>query len=192
MSTILQTAGLFVGAIAAIAAYLLVRIASDPQVIVYVKHDTGGRVGLMLIIIENIGRGVAHDVKFNLSRDIPRFADGLEPTGEKKESVENMSDGALIAGIPYLAPGERRTIAWGQYGGLLDSIGPIPVRVETTYEGGWPIRYDHRTESLLEVMSFSNDLMGSEEDLEKHLRQIATDVGSLGSTIKTIGQNLTD
>ena len=186
MSTILQTAGLFVGAVAAIAAYLLVRIASDPHVIVYVKHDTESRVGLMLIIIENIGRGVAHNVKFKLSRDIPKFAEGIAPTGNKNEEIENMSDRALFTGIPYLAPGERRTIGWGQYGGLLDELGRIPVRVKTTFEGGWPIRADHRTESLLEVISFSNDLAGSEEYLEKHLKKIATDVGSISATIKTI------
>lgn len=192
MSTILQTAGLFVGAIAAVAAYLLVRIASDPHVIVYVKHDTGGRVGAMLIIIENIGRGVAHNVKFTLRRDIPKFAEGMTPTGKKKEWVESMSDGALFTGIPYLAPGERRTMAWGQYGGLLDELGPISVRVETTFEGGWPIRCDHQTESLLEVMSFSNDLMDSEEYLEKHLQKIATDVASISSTIKMIENRLTE
>ena len=181
-----------VGAVAAVAAYLLVRIASDPHVIVYVRHDAESRASLMLIVIENIGRGVAHNVKFKLSRDIPKFATGITPTGQKKERVENMIDGALVTGIPYLAPGERRTIAWGQFGGLLDELGPLPVRVETMFEGGWPMRYDHRTESLLEVMSFRNDRMGSEEDLEKHLKKIATDVGSISSTIKTIGRNLTD
>ena len=192
MDTILQVAGLFVGAVAAVAAYLLVRIASDPHVIVYVNHDTGSRVGLMLIIIENIGRGVAHDVKFNLSREIPRFAKGITPTGKKNQGVENMSDGALVTGIPYLAPGERRTIAWGQYGGLLDELGPVPVRVEATFEGGWPVRHDHETESLLEVMSFSDDRMGSEENLEKHLKKIAADVGAISATLKMIGQLQTD
>ncbi|WP_420449048.1 hypothetical protein [Candidatus Palauibacter sp.] len=124
MSTILQVAGLFVAAIAAVAAYLLVRIASDPHVIVYVRHDAESRVSLLLIMIENVGRGVAHNVKFKLSRDIPKFVAGIKPTGKKTERIESMSDGALVTGIPYLAPGESRTIAWGQYGGLL-GVAPL-------------------------------------------------------------------
>ena len=99
MDTILQAAGLFVGAIAAVAAYLLVRIASDPHVIVYVKHDTESRVGMMLIVIENIGRGVAHNVRFTLSRDIPKWTEGMVPTGKKKEWKESMIDGTLATGI---------------------------------------------------------------------------------------------
>lgn len=167
------------GMLAAIAAYLLFRVSSDPHVIVYVKHDMD-RPTLLMLIIENIGRGVAYDVRFSLSRSIPDFAAGITPTGKKKE-LADMNNGPLIVGIPQMAPGERRIINWGQYGGLRDALGNQPVRVDALFKGGWRIPWERKTESILEVASFENHDASHSPVLDqvKHLKRIAANIESL-------------
>ena len=148
----IQALSLLVATIAASAAYLLSRIASEPHVIVYTKHDRD-RPTMLILVIENIGRGVAYDIQFELERRIPKAAWGVVPKG-RKQAVDTMCEGPLIAGVPSLPPGERRIINWGQYGGLRDALGGRPVRVRARFEGGWPIRWSHEVESVLEVASF--------------------------------------
>lgn len=181
---VLQVAGLVVATIAAFAAYLLFRISSDPHVIVYVKHDRD-RPTLLLLVIENIGRGVAYGVRFELSRRIPRFARGIAPTGKRKE-LEEMMEGPLISGVSALAPGEQRVITWGQYGGLRDALGRNPVQVRALFEGGWPIRTGHQVESVLEVTSFEHtDAAESPAQAQaKQLERIARSAEALSNTVR--------
>lgn len=183
MDVSLQVAGLVVATIAAFAAYLLFRISSDPHVIVYVKHDRD-RPTLLLLVIENIGRGVAYGVKFELSRRIPRLAQGLTPTGTKKE-FDEMMEGPLISGVPALAPGEQRVMTWGQYGGLRDALGPNSVQVRAQFEGGWPIRVGHEVESILEVTSFEHtDAAHSPAQAQlKQLERIARSIEGLSRSV---------
>ncbi len=46
----------------------LVRAQTDPYVIVYARFD-GTHI---LLVIENVGDGIAKDVRFELSREIPK------------------------------------------------------------------------------------------------------------------------
>ncbi|WP_419937903.1 hypothetical protein [Candidatus Palauibacter sp.] len=181
---VLPIASLAVATIAAFAAYLLFRVSSDPHVIVYVKHDRD-RPTLLLLVIKNIGRGVAYGVKCELSRSIPRFAPGIRPTG-KKTALEEMAEGPLISGVPALAPGEQRVLTWGQYGGLRDELGSNRVQVRALFEGGWLIRTGHQAESVLEVTSFERtDAAESPAQAQvKQLERIACSAEALSNTVR--------
>lgn len=68
-----------------------------------------------------------------------------------------MSRGPLMRGIPALAPGERRVINWGQYGGLRDSLPARTVDIAAKFQGrraGPWTPSDHEVRSVLEVASF--------------------------------------
>lgn len=126
----------------------LVRAQSEPKVIVYVKHDLN-RPSILMIVVENIGRDIAHDVKFTLSKPIPAHAWGIEPADAVQAA--NMTNGPLVSGIPALGPNDSRAITWGQYGGLSKAIGGEPIIVRYTY------RQDKRMfsgETRLEVESY--------------------------------------
>jgi hypothetical protein len=63
------------------------------------------------IVIENIGGGIARDVRFERSENVDEekwreFLNG-PPCGEL------FCDTALVKGIPALLPGGRRVIGWG-------------------------------------------------------------------------------
>jgi hypothetical protein len=103
-----------------------------PSVIVYAQPVESSRT-LFELVIENIGRGAAYDVKFQMSRPLPWRAWGIST--EKAPMPGPMTQGPLIAGIPALGPGSKRTLLWGQWGGLKKSLGDKPVQVTATFQG---------------------------------------------------------
>jgi hypothetical protein len=113
--------------------YRLVRVQSDPKVIVFVKNDPDRRT-VLVIRIENIGRDIAHDVKFSSSRSIPAKAFGMDI--ESSRVAEPMTGGPLVEGIPALGPGDSREITWGQYGGLTKSLGSDAITLNYSYCAG--------------------------------------------------------
>jgi len=128
--------------------FRLVRMQAEPKVIVYVKDDLERRT-ILMIIIENIGRDIAYDVKFKASRPIPSRAFGMNSDNAKP--AEDMQEGPLIEGIPALGPGDRRVITWGQFGGLTKALGAESIILDYTYRSGKRLI---RGQSKLEVRSY--------------------------------------
>ncbi len=127
----------------------LVQAQGEPKVIVYVRHDVD-RPSLLILVIENIGRDIARNVRFRPSRPLPSQAFGI---AGRQGAAKQMSDGPFIQGIPSLGPGDSRVITWGQYGSLAASIGPTPIELEYTYKHG---RRTLTGTTALEVQSFAN------------------------------------
>ena len=158
----------------------LVRSQSEPKVIVYVKHDLE-RLTVLMLVVENIGRDIAHDVRFTASRPIPARAWGIEAPDVTQ--VKIMTDGPLVAGIPALGPNDSRTISWGQYGGLSAAIGAEPIRLHYSY------RHGHRTfagETQLEVESFAGT-----DASERPAVIVARSIKEIEGAMKSISNSLT-
>jgi len=128
--------------------FRLVRMQAEPKVIVYVKNDLERRT-ILVIIIENIGRDIAYDVKFKASKPIPFLVFGMNCDNAKPAKV--MQEGPLIDGIPSLGPGDRRVITWGQFGGLMKAIGEDSIILDYTYRSGKRLI---KGQSKLEVKSY--------------------------------------
>lgn len=160
------------------------RVSTDPEIVVRVEHDRE-RATLLTIVIENIGRGVARNVRFELSRPIPRFAPGLS-LDEVEGKFAPMEQGPLIHGIPLLAPGSRRVLDWGQYGGLRSALGRDVVDVRAYYKGG---NRDLYSASMLEVESYAwTDAASSvEERVANSLEKIEKSLSNIGSGYSKIG-----
>ena len=109
--------------------YVVYRTAIDPEIIVYADVDRL-RPSIVNLIIKNIGKGPALDIKFRTNRPLPSKAFGIEVP---KEMPGPMIDGPIIVGVPYLAPGQELIITWGQYGGLKKYLGSAPIEVTSTY-----------------------------------------------------------
>ena len=166
-----------------VLTHQLVRAQTDPCVIVYPRFDGGSHI---LLVIENVGNGVARDIRFELSREIPKYAGGPDiDTGYVKEM---MTSGPLIHGIPAMKPGESRVTVWGQYGGLKKALGDDPVRVTCRFKrlpGQFGLTDDdlQAVDCILEVDSFAGTLSiqsstaGRLAALEKRLAQIESKMG---------------
>jgi len=132
--------------------YLFFRSQIDPEVIVYVTPDEK-RPSIIMLVIENIGCGLAKDISFSYSRPIPQDAFGFE----NAQVPKNMNYGPLITGIPALGPKSKRFITWGQYGGLEKGIGNDVIHVTVTYKSDYrfPLgKRTHKTICPLDIKSF--------------------------------------
>ncbi len=103
---------------ATVINYFFFRTQIDPDVIVYVTPDVN-RPSVILLVIENIGKGIAFDVSFSSNKSIPERAYGFKDA----KVPQPMSSGPFVTGIPALGPGAKRIIIWGQYGGLEKGLG---------------------------------------------------------------------
>lgn len=135
--------------------YYLLRSHVDPDVVVYTAHDDR-RPSVLIIVIENVGSSSAFDVRFELSREIPKDAWTVERLPDDHK-LATMREGPLIDGIPVLGPGGRRVLTWGAFGALRETLGDAPVRVSATYQSRRRFPWDpteHASSSVLEVRSF--------------------------------------
>lgn len=138
---------------ATIINYLFFRSQIDPDILVYVSPDEK-RPSLIILIIENIGRGLAKDISFTSTRPIPQKAYGI---GDDAKVPANMDYGPLINGIPALGPGSKRIITWGQYGGLKKGIGDDVIEITVTYKSDGPLEIfkgRHKSVCPIDIRSF--------------------------------------
>lgn len=149
---ILSLIALVIALTSTVINYLVLRLQHDPEVVVYAVPDPQ-RPTIINLIIENTGKGVAHDVQFECPRDIPYRAFGFE----NAPVPESMKDGPLVNGIPSFGPGERRIITWGQYGGLKAGLGDEVLDIAAVYFSTPPLRVKkqkHRMTSRVDIRSF--------------------------------------
>lgn len=135
-------------------SYRLLRLQQDPEVVLYATPDEK-RPSIVVLVIENTGGSVAHDVSFSSSKPIPGDAFGFGDA----ESPKPMAAGPLVTGIPSLGPGAKRVVTWGQYGGIHKGIGDCVLDVTAKYRGQRSILYfrrRHKTVSRIDIKSFEH------------------------------------
>lgn len=152
---------------AVIVNYLIFRTQVDPEIIVNAMHDDE-RPSIIILIIENIGKGMARDIHFSWQGKLPKEAFGFEDAAVPEE----VDSGPLVNGIPALGPGSKRIITWGQYGGLKKGIGDNIIHITATYKSDThilPWKNKHSTTSLLDIKSFE----GTDASDRNWLKKIA-------------------
>ena len=162
----------------------------DPYVVTYVRHDES-RPSVMLIVIENVGRGLARDLTFELSRSIPHRAFGMDEASARKHPIQQMDRGPLITGIPALGPGDQRKIIWGQYAGLYFALSDQPVEVTCNYKT--QDGQSRKSVCFLDIRSFevtdATDPDGARQSA-RQLKRIADDVHNGLKDLKTLTARL--
>jgi len=128
----------------------LLRAQTDAHVIVYPRF-VGTRAPAIELVIENLGNGVARDIKFELSEDIPYQLSGWGKA--PAQGVKLLKDGPLIEGMPFLAPRASRTFDWGDHPALHETLGKRVILVTCVFKSG---RRTLKTLSSLEVASFEH------------------------------------
>lgn len=153
----LQTGGFIVNTLTMLVAigssafsYLVYKDSTSPDVIVYLEQNENSKT-ILNIVIKNIGRSAAADVKFSFDRTLPHHAfEGDVPS--------DMKDSALIKGIPFFAPGTSRVFMFGDYAGINSFIGEGKIKVTTTFRKANSINPFSRkisNESYIEIQSMA-------------------------------------
>jgi hypothetical protein len=153
----------------------MLRAQTDPCVIVSAIHDES-RPTLLELVVQNVGRSVAHDIRFESSQPIPYRAFGHDPA--KAAEAPRLTSGFLVNGIPALGPGETRKMVWGQWGGLKKALGDGQIRVVCRFRAG--TRECQPVNCILDIRSFEGADAADPDGARKcaeHLENIARDLG---------------
>lgn len=159
--------------------FKLFRSQAEPKVILYTEVDQN-RFAVINLVVENIGKDVAFNVKFETSRPLPKDAFGFYE--DKESKCELMESGTIVEGIPFLEPGGKRVITWGQVGGLSKAIGGGSISVIVTY---WHGRRQLSSHGILEVESYSDN-----DGSERPLVSIVQEVKGMRSELRSLGDKI--
>ena len=111
----------------------ILELQHAPHVIVTLEHDNL-RPTIFSIYIKNIGKGLATDVRFELSEPIPQncFTDTFDEDG----NIKPIHSGPFVEGIPSLAPGEVREYTFGQIDGIKKVLGNRTIFITCKFKSG--------------------------------------------------------
>lgn len=131
-------------------SYLVYKESTYPDVIVYIEQNNEVKT-LLNIIIKNIGKSAAKDVMFSFSKNILKRS---LPNGDYDE----ITDGALVTGIPFLAPGSCRILMVGNFADVKNILGDEKILVTTTFHKANsknPFAKSITNESYIELFSLA-------------------------------------
>ena len=161
------------------ATHRLVKHQTEPKVIVYADRAENSR-HMINTVIENVGGGMATDIRFKVEGELPRqkMAHIMQP------EFENMATGPLFDGIPALAPGARRFIYWGDAWGLFKVFQGKRTDVSCFFRISGRsddiLREEQSTLNVLEVDSLALEEQPYNHSWsENYLRDIATNTRSI-------------
>ncbi|HGL4550855.1 TPA: hypothetical protein ACKE7U_005012 [Klebsiella aerogenes] len=152
-----QTSGLLINILTMLVAvgsscisYLVYKESTYPDVIVYLEQNNEVRT-ILNIVIKNIGKSAAKDVTFSFNENI--FKDLLS-NGECRA----LTGGALVSGIPFLAPGSCRILRLGNFADSKKILGDHKIRINTSFRKANsknPFARNITNESYIELLSLS-------------------------------------
>lgn len=102
-------ASLLVAICALLITYIAISAQHKPHILIYYRANPNIQT-IVDLVIENVGKGVAFDVKF--SKPLPVRLYGVEKLTSKK--ISTMFEG----GIPYLGAAQKLVTDGGQFGGI--------------------------------------------------------------------------
>lgn len=185
-SLLISSVATLVAACAGLISYAVYRSQSDPDVVIFAEADEL-RPSIINLVIKNIGRAPAYDVRFRSSSQLPARAFGLH--AEDRKDFKIMDDGPLVTGIPFLPPGSKRVITWGQFGGLYGILGDKAVVITSIYKShhfGIPRKIATKQSSVVEIFSFK----GTDASRKNYEAQIADGVKELSKSVSQIARNM--
>ncbi|QEM69515.1 hypothetical protein FO488_16020 [Geobacter sp. FeAm09] len=180
---LLSFMALIVALTSTIINYLMLHHQYDPEVIVYALPDQR-RPTIINIIIENIGKGRATHIRFESDHPIPKRAFGFDDA----ETPDVMDDGPFIHGISALAPGEKRTITWGQYGGLTKGLNNNILEITAIYKSHPSFQVTpkkHLTTSNIDLKSFE----GTDASDNNWDKKAAEQLEEIAKTLKKLAEH---
>ena len=128
---ILTVTTIWISLISLVIAYVIFNKQQDPEVIIYVALSKTHQSCLDLIV-ENVGAGVAYNLRITSSKALPIRAFGFKSVGNK---IEYSDDGLLAKGLQYFVPKEKRIQLWGQYAVLKEALDDGSVEITAHYNG---------------------------------------------------------
>lgn len=168
-----------------IVAYAVYYNNSVADVVVYAQVDKK-RPTVINLVVHNIGKGIARDIRFICPVGIPKQAYGI--TGlEQPSKVYN--SGAFINGFPILFPDEKLVYSWGQLGGLREALNGRPLELEVIFSSrnSLQLRKEKiKSKFVIDVTAFEGvDISESlfEKDVRESLKSMAKSLAQINNKV---------
>ena len=171
----MQILSLVIALLSLIVAYMIYYHNSTGDVVVYAQVDRK-RPTVINLVIHNIGKGIARDIKFVCLNGIPKAANGISGL---KEPLKIYETGALVNGLPMLFPDEKLVYSWGQFGGLKEALDGKPLEIEIIFFSHSSLQLTRRkirNKLVIDVTAFEGvDISTTifEQEVKKSLQAIA-------------------
>ena len=166
MDLILPILTFFIGILTFIIAYIVYFNNSKGDVVVYAKVDLD-RQGIILLIIQNIGKGIAQNIKFTGTESILK-------------NSSNIDIGAFKAGTPILFPDEKLIYCLGTYPRLKESLPNEPIKITITFHSKialYPYKRKIKNIVTIDINAFSGVDIG-ESIFQKEVRTPLKEISS--------------
>jgi hypothetical protein len=171
----MQILSLVIALLSVIVAYMIYYENSTADVVIYAQVDRK-RSTIINLVIHNIGKGIARDIKFICPDGIPKAAYGISGLNEPLKIYES---GALSKGLPILFPDEKLVYSWGQFGGLKEALDGKPLEIEVIFFSRNSLqlrRRKTRNKLVIDIAAFEGvDISTTifEQEVKKSLQAIA-------------------
>ncbi len=168
---------MLIAIVSSFISYLIYKENSNPDIIVYLEQDEDAKT-IINLVIKNIGKSPARDITFSLNKKLPQRAYAADHSSE-------MTEGALITGIPFLAPGASRESMLGNYQGLQNWLKGETVSVNTKFykaNSRSLLKTSIVNTSFLEVHSFARSSAGDNSSGSK----IVTELKNINKSLSKI------
>jgi len=175
-----------IAALSAFIAFAVYRSSTDPEVIVYADLDRK-RPSVVNLVIKNIGNAPAINIEFESDRPLPKKAYSISIPDKLPDE---MNDGPLIIGVPYLAPKQELVLTWGQYGGLKKFIGNKPILLTAKFSRTQKLFFQRKnlnSISLLDIECFAqadNSDHNWDKKTAEELKKISKEVSEFVKSYK--------
>lgn len=162
----LEILSLVVALLTLIIAYIVYFNNSKGDVVVYVKVDLD-RQGIILLIIQNIGKGIAQNIKFSGTESILKNSPGIDI-------------GAFKVGTPILFPDEKLIYTLGTYPGLKESLPNEPIKIIITFHSKialYPYKRKIKNVVTIDINAFGGVDIGEpifQRDVRTSLKEISS------------------
>lgn len=180
---VLSVVTVVIALLSLIVAYRIYYDNSTGDVVVYAQVDRK-RSTIINLVIHNIGKGIARDIKFICLDGIPKEAYGISSLDKPLNRYES---GAFFNGLPILFPDERLVYSWGQFGGLKEALDGKPLEIEIIFFSHISLqlmRRKIRNKIVIDINAFEGvDISTAifEQDVKKSLKSIAKSLEKMTS-----------
>ena len=172
---------LSIAILALLVTYAVFKSNERPNVIVYIEANPF-KESFISLVIQNVGRGRAENIKFTSDRPIPCKAFGIEKLNSPKREFQY---GVFQHGIKIFNPGQRLFYDWGQFGGLKEALENKELKITATYEYRYPLNPFKSKIKDISVINI-NELEGLSA-IQGHANPILMEIAN---SLKSISNNI--
>lgn len=172
---------LIIALLALLVTYAVFKSNERPCVIVYIEANPFKETFISLVV-QNVGRGRAENIKFSSDRPIPCKAFGIEKLNSPKQEFQS---GVFQYGIKVFNPEQKIFYDWGQFGGLREALDNKELTITVTYEYKHPLNIFKSKMKDISVINI-NELEGL-PTIQGHVNPILMEIAK---SLKTISNKI--